>query len=195
MRVFAALTLAWAACTDRVPTPLATSSAPPTTTATAPATPPPPSPSQAASARRVERVTFAVYAEDRLVGCIEGGASIANEADSFDEQEIMGAVEKLRAEAADIVKRDPKGASLLAGSCLDTFHDRIELASCDRTKAGPKGRFVYVIHYYAFEAALEDDAQMRDCIGDGGKWTAVSRDSREFRAAKEDALLRRALKR
>ena len=98
-------------------------------------------------------------------------------------------------------KKDPTEAAFkelkmtrLNKSCGDQFSDRTALAVCvisnahdpdaDGGSANTNVRVEMTDAYFDYQAVVEDDAYMKQCLDMGGDWKALSRDSDEFRRAK-----------
>jgi hypothetical protein len=95
-------------------------------------------------------------------------------------------------EALDAIGEKATGDDQLqqvSGPC-DNVVDRPELASCVVTKAENGVVIEGVSRFYAIEMIDGTDANMRNCLRDGGEWRAVKRDSREFRRAKLEGAMR-----
>jgi hypothetical protein len=92
-------------------------------------------------------------------------------------------------------KKQRRGVTLtrLAQSCSEQFSDRRafgvcaampmskakETADADASRRALTGR----IAHYSFDDVFRSDWAMRECLENGGKWEALSRDSDEFRHA------------
>lgn len=76
----------------------------------------------------------------------------------------------------------------ISKSCAEQFSDRKPFATCTIPPKQENANQVFSeMHLrgarYMFETVFLSDGAMKECLGAGGKWEAVSRDSDEFRMA------------
>ncbi len=128
---------------------------------------PPPSPSSSIvvaplPTSRTYRASFSHFIKDDLFECVDLERVVTDGgADPFEGFEVKEA------------KRIPK-------TCGETFAGRSVLATCKDKESGT------VAHFFDFETVGLSDGLMKDCLEDGGEWSALPRDSREFKRAKLD---------
>lgn len=75
------------------------------------------------------------------------------------------------------------------GACTDSFHDRLEFASCTvaitNAEAGRSATLVF--RYYDIALIADSDRALQDCLKNHGKWKAMDRSSLEWQTAELEA--------
>ena len=123
------------------------------------------------------------FIENKLQTCIDHDRTYKTEAD----------LAKFKKELEDLGKKDKNNITtpFPDGGCATNFKDRTPLASCVIDNSNAKHTGTVTDTYYTVEA-LEDDAQMRDCLKNKGKWTAIPHDSDAYQMANAEAELRKS---
>jgi hypothetical protein len=124
----------------------------------------------------------AVFEGDELDECLDFRLRIEGVSDPVKRAEIE------KADVGDLAKELGDGAVPIGAPCERQFGDREALAKCVHFQPGENGLLSIVASYYRYETVGKSDREMRSCLGEGGKWTAVDRDSRTWRRAKLRAL-------
>lgn len=189
---YAALVLATAACGRTTATTLDAGSAPEAAAPTA---------SVAAKPKEITyRVSFANFKGDELDECDDFILGVMAPSDAgADWAPPEDPTTKLRSAL-------PKTATVLTQGCQKQFADRQALAACTHDPAderdrgdgytdidGGKGSRAFVMavaSFYSFDTVINSDEQMRLCLQEHGKWTAIPRDSEKYRHAKREHDLR-----
>lgn len=104
-------------------------------------------------------------------------------------------VDGLKQMADNVVK---KGGSVLKKSCREQLADRVPLASCtvrsltEGDAGGEYARLEAVSTYYSIVTLDASDEYMKNCIELKGDWSALPKDSHEFRRARAEQTLKKA---
>lgn len=124
----------------------------------------------APAARSVVTIAAPMVIRDRVTGCAEFTSFASN----------------LESIAAGVVD---SGQVVLKGTCGEEFPGRTVLAKC---AAQPivGGSVHMTIRYYSVKSA-SDKAHM-DCVREGGTWSQLSEESREYKRARFEELARKA---
>lgn len=177
------LLVSLAACDTTPRTPPTVTVAPAAAPAAVAPVAPPPTPARSTSTAHI-----AVFRGDDLTQCLD----VEGSAEPSRADRLSAAIERLTAGLQGDVQ-PPESVVRLQRPCSASFADRTALGTCTRT-IGAAAEPVSMVLREAFYtvAVLRSDAQMRDCLSDGGDWVAVRRDSPEARRIEAEADLRDA---
>jgi hypothetical protein len=123
----------------------------------------------------VYTTTLAHFDKDQLFECVDFAVTMPAYVDAG--ADPLGSLHKSMA----------TGVKRIEQPCEVAFQDRTVLASCARSETGDAGKSVEVTaHFYRFEDVGLSDQQMSDCLDAKARWSAIARDSQEWRRAKLD---------
>jgi len=159
--------------------------------ATSEATAAAPSARVAAEDRSIQmRATRASFNRDQLDECVDINARMTVTGTGAPADWREQAKKKFAAVTASLFKPKPgdKKTIELEKSCAEQFSDRKPFAACTAAPASQSDAIHSVElqirnNWYMFETVFLSDGAMRECLSQGSKWEAVSRDSDEFRMA------------
>ncbi len=131
------------------------------------------------------QVSLVRFAKDVLDDCTDFDLVVTPPADA-------GADWQPKEDVVGALAKSSKGFTKIAKRCEEQFSDRTALAACknsfDRTdkKTGSSWKVRATTHHFNFGTVGVSDSDMTLCLKDGGDWTSIPRDSKEWRQAKLD---------